>query len=103
MHIDSTLCAGNGPQAHIVHPGYCLLLSRADYRLIAHGDNEATAKVALLDCLRQSFSLQAEKRGSKESDEEMLNKLASCFAVQVFEPGKRAGCETRKKTDRHNS
>ena len=103
MHIDSTLCAGNGPQAYIVHPGYCLRLSRADYRLIAHGNNEASAQAALLDCLRHSFSLQSEKRSSKESDEEMLNKLASCFAVQVFEPGKRAGCETRKKTDRHNS
>jgi hypothetical protein len=103
MHIDSTLCAGNGPQAYVVHPGYCLRLSRADYRLIAHGDNEATAQTTLLDCLRRSVFLQAEKRSSKESDEELLNKLASCFAVEVFEAGKLADCETRKMTDRHNS
>jgi hypothetical protein len=89
-----TLCACHGPQARIAMPGHYLRLSRADYQLIVHGNNDATLQVALLDCIRHAFCLDEKKHHVKESSEDKLLKLASCFAVEVFEPGKHTDRES---------
>jgi hypothetical protein len=75
-------------------PGHYLRLSRADYQLIVHGNNDATLQVALLDCIRHAFCLDEKKHHVKESSEDKLLKLASCFAVEVFEPGKHTDRES---------
>jgi len=105
--------------AHVVTPGYVIALSRDDYRRVLNGYEDSSAQMRLMECLGHAFQCRKhEQQVTHKTDEvlpssaskiaaeaateneEMLQRLAACFAsAETFQAGESLVLQGQKVED----